>query len=106
MKPEAQKLRIEFEQTRNTYKHAESALKNYEGLCDHQFGDAKYDPIQRKAYTIPEEIVMGMRRRGPIYVEAKTEDRWVKECLECGLVQETLSADYEKSTKKIPRFLE
>jgi hypothetical protein len=82
---------------------AEKDLKNYVTKCNHNF-ETKYDPVYTPAYTIPGDTpgTMGVDWRGPVYVPAKTQERWKRECEKCGLVEYTTKT--EDIIKKIPKW--
>jgi hypothetical protein len=82
---------------------AEIDLKKYVTKCNHNF-ETNYDPVYTPAYTIPGDKpgTMGIDWQGPVYVPAKTQERWKRECEKCGLVEYT--TETEDIIKKIPKW--
>ena len=106
MKLDAKNLRDLVERTRLEFESAKRRLESYELNCKHDFGEPVYEPIYHKAYTVPGDApgTMGVDWRGPCHVPASTDDRWKRECKECGLVEYTRQVIEEKIVKKRPNF--
>ncbi len=71
--------------------------------CRHKWGDTRYDPDRKGAYTTTGDPLgtMGVDWRGPVNVPAKTTKRWTRECELCGLVQITTSTKKEHIPGKV-----
>ncbi len=103
MKTEIKKLREKVEKAKEEYDSAKQSLDNVVNSCSHQFGPTIPDHIYHPAYTIPGDPpgTMGVDRRGPCYVDAKTEKRWKRICDICG------KEEYTTRTKqKVEEFPE
>jgi hypothetical protein len=110
METEASRLidivkKMEVEQTKNNSKLelANRELTQYRKKCQHKF-EEKYDPIRTESYTIPGDPpgTMGIDWRGPLYVPAKTEDRWKRYCPKCGLEEYTTAT--KEIVRKVPKW--
>lgn len=70
---------------------ANRKLTDARAVCRHKWGETRYTPDRREAYTIPGDApgTMGVDWRGPTDVPAETTKRWTRQCESCGLVQTT-----------------
>jgi len=105
----AQETRVHLESAKKRVEQLEARLRGFEQRCNngnHNWGQPKYDPIHHEAYTSPGDRpgTMGVDWRGPTYVPARTEDRWVRECRDCGLKQTTKYSTKKVTETKIPSF--
>lgn len=77
----------EIERLRNQI----SSLESQQNNCRHQWGETVADHIYEKAYTIPGDVpgTMGIDWRGPVWVPAKTIERWKRVCKLCGKIEYT-----------------
>jgi len=91
MNSEIKQLREKVELLKGKYDSAKQTLDRIIESCNHNFGPTISDHIYRPAYTIPGDPpgTMGVDRRGPCYVDAKTEKRWKRICELCGQVEYT-----------------
>lgn len=86
MIPEIRKLIAEVANAKGQVLSLEARLNGIRRRCQHQFTGITYDPIEHAAYTDPGDPpgTMGIDRRGPVYVSARTENRWRRTCDHCG----------------------
>jgi hypothetical protein len=105
MKPEAKRLRELARSLNDQSRAANDQLKIYESTCNHNWGETVYSPIYHEAYTVPGDPpgTMGVDWRGPVYVPAQTEERWKRECNNCGKVEYT-EGELETVTKRVPKW--
>lgn len=82
----------------------ERQLKTIESQCKHRWGPTEEAHIRHEGYTEPGDPpgTMGIDWRGPIYVEPRIQQRWSRECLECGLVEYTTQSTTVVNQK--PKF--
>ena len=104
MEARASDLRTQVEELTQGLSDAQRDLEQYVDSCSHKFSDPKYDPIRTESYKIHGDApgTMGVDRRLPMFVPAKTENRWKRECGLCGEVQYTKKVN--KSYEETPNF--
>ncbi len=78
-------------------------LRNYQSKCQHRFKES-YDPIIHPAGYSQGDApgTMGVDWQGPCSWPETREDRWKRECFECGLTQYTQNV--EKEVMKKPKW--
>jgi hypothetical protein len=83
---------------------AKAALRDYRERCQHKWSETRYDPIVRRGYHDPGDGPNwhGADKRFAQYVPEQRTDRWTRECLTCGLVQETKQT--AEKVEKVPVF--
>lgn len=105
MNPEARKLRENEKRLRQESAAALEALRKYEKSCEHRWGQTVYDPIIHPAGYSPGDPpgTMGVDWRGPCSWPETREDRWRRECENCGLAQYTKGVE-ETVTRNVPNW--
>lgn len=106
MKPEIRQLRERVERNEREFLAAKKALDGLVESCMHQFGETIPAHIYTPAYTIAGDPpgTMGVDRRGPCYVEAKTEKRWKRICDLCG--KEEYTTQIKQKIEELPAWPE
>ncbi|MBI4918712.1 hypothetical protein HY837_02190 [archaeon] len=106
MKSEIKQLRDKFERSKKEFDSTKEDLERVVNSCKHQFGKTIPDHIHYPAYTIPGDPpgTMGVDRRGPCYVDAKTEKRWKRICDVCGKVEYTSTV--KQKIEELPEWPE
>ena len=84
-------LRRKIQETRRQLQGWEQELERLERSCPHRWTKAKYDPIRTPGFQTAGDPpgTMGVDRQLPMWIPPTTTDRWTRECLECGKVEET-----------------
>lgn len=99
MEQKARETRELTERLAEQAKTANYELEAFEKTCQHQWGQAVYDPIVHKAYVIPADPpgTMGVDRIPyDTFVSARTVDRWKRECGRCGKEEYTQNVQVQE----------
>ena len=110
MTPEALALRESMVRAVSTAQSLKQQVDQLESSCQHDWPVAVYDPEYKDAYTIPGDApgTMGVDRRGPSHVPAKTTKRWRRVCRQCGKIQTTervrMGTETDGLAKEVPDF--
>jgi len=104
MKHNAQELRRRVAHLRGELRTAERDLDNFVRNCDHQWGETKYTPDIRKAYTTQGDPpgTMGIDWQGPCHVPREVTKKWTRTCELCGHVDTTTRTT--EHVTETPRF--
>jgi hypothetical protein len=91
MKTEILQLREEARAAQSECDRAKGKLLEAVRNCSHRWGPTLDAHIYHASYIIPGDPpgTMGVDWRGPFTVEAKTDKRWKRYCLDCGEEQFT-----------------
>jgi len=88
---EFDKLEQDLIAREESWKRDCAKLRSARAACQHKWGETRYTPEHKEAYTIPGDPpgTMGVDWRGPTDVPAKTTKKWTRQCESCGLTQTT-----------------
>jgi hypothetical protein len=100
----SREIRNRIRSAKARIEEAERDLANLLSACSHKWGEAKYTPDIRRAYTHQGDPpgTRGIDWQGPCHVPAEETPKWTRTCAECGK-QETTTQVVEKVVKT-PRF--
>jgi hypothetical protein len=84
--PDPKKLRKEIKDLQARLEAKRNSLQQIVKRCRHDWGKTEYVPEHHKAYTLPGDPpgTMGVDRRGPCHVPARTDKKWQRVCKKCG----------------------
>lgn len=101
----ARNFRRQKERLERELEHVKSQIINMESRCQHEWGEAVYDPVRHKAYTVPRREGQGSHPPEPeFHVPAKEDPRWKRTCSKCGKVERTSQMREEKKVTKHPMW--
>jgi len=103
---EAERLRETIKRSTKELEQAEMQLALLERSCQHQWGETEYVPEHQAAYTIQGDPpgTMGVDRRLPCSVPAKTVKKWRRACSLCGKVEVTNKVKTEVKKSEGPQW--
>jgi len=96
---------VQYERvSKKAYDLAKRELRAARSSCQHEWIEAKYNPVVREEYTIPGDALgtMGEDHRGTWHVHRSEKPRWSRTCAICGKVEYTERSD--EQITRTPRF--
>jgi hypothetical protein len=104
MKKEIAGLRREVQEHRHALNRAEQELSALERACQHRWAKAIRDDKVTPGYQLEGDPpgTMGIDRQLPCYVPEQREERWRRECQDCGKVEYT--SNFNEKTLREPKF--